>query len=64
MLQRAADFTYFDSVNVLERARYIAVRDPEVARTGHPDLAITLEDGEVDGEPMLFGELRLIPRQR
>ena len=39
-------------------------RDPEVDRTGHPDLAIALEDGDVDGEPMLFGEVRLIPVRR
>ena len=39
-------------------------RDPEVARSGHPALAIALEDGDMDGEPMLFGEVRLIPERR
>ena len=40
--------------------RVFFARDPEVARSGHRALAITLEDGEVDGEPMLFGEVRLV----
>ena len=35
-------------------------RDPVVAESGHPDLAIFLEDGLVDGEPVLFGNVELV----
>lgn len=35
-------------------------RDPEVAVSGHPDLAIFLEDGLVEGEPILFGDVELV----
>ena len=35
-------------------------RDPVVAESGHPDLAIFLEDALVEGEPTLFGNLDLV----
>ena len=35
-------------------------RDPVVAESGHPDLAIFLEDGFVQGEPTLFGHVELV----
>jgi catechol 1,2-dioxygenase len=35
-------------------------RDPEVATSGRPDLAIVLEDGDHDGEPALFGDVELV----
>ena len=35
-------------------------RDPVVAESGHPDLAIFLEDGLVQGEPTLFGDIELV----
>ena len=35
-------------------------RDPLVAESGHPELAIFLEDGLVQGEPILFGNVELV----
>lgn len=35
-------------------------RDPEVAFTGDPALAVLLEDGTVAGETVLLGEVRLV----
>ena len=35
-------------------------RDPVVAESGHPDLAIFLEDALVEGEPTLFGNIELV----
>lgn len=35
-------------------------RDPVVAESGHPDLAIFLEDSLVKGEPILFGHVELV----
>ena len=35
-------------------------RDPVVEESGHPDLAIFLEDGLVHGEPTLFGHVELV----
>lgn len=35
-------------------------RDPVVAESGHPDLAIFLEDSLVKDEPILFGNVELV----
>jgi protocatechuate 3,4-dioxygenase beta subunit len=35
-------------------------RDPEVAISGRPDLAILLEEGPVDGDTALFGHVELV----
>ncbi len=39
-------------------------RDPVVAESGHPDLAIFLEDALVQGEPALFGDVELVLHPR
>ena len=41
-------------------SRIFFKRDPVVADSGHPDLAIFLEDGIVKGEPVLFGNMELV----
>ena len=38
-------------------------RDPQTARSGRPDLAVVLEDGEHEGAPALFGDVEIVLRQ-
>ena len=54
--------THPDHVRLVSRIFF--KRDPAVAESERPELAIFLEDGLLDGEPALFGGVELVLRRR